>query len=471
MIKDNAISSVLIGSLVLCYSYTTLAGPCVEKTTATPPFYISTSSTAQQEELQLNKQLVQTEGEGKLSGQALLDDPAGAPKRARFVERGSLVQILSDGDEVKDEQALVPVRMISPASPRIASWRHAERVKKGDTGFLDRSVLKEAGEGRVFIVQKDAVLATFPGMNEGILKAGSAIKPAMKDGKYRILECQAEGEVKPSISYIFESIPPKYGRGRNVAAKNLVALSSDFHCLEVAAIFDDQLKSLMKLSDTISELYREKEPTPLNELEVNDWGLVRLPTRATHDGSDITEVSHDGSFVHYQGPDPVGSDTWMNPHSACALMRISKEWKEKACPMEQKERCTLQIGDISFATPAHVKGDRRDPLGHLFHSTGECIDMRIFRKDGKFEGLNLTKDPAMYDSELTKKFIKFLISKRATPIYFNDSSTYLDPKLGNGNQQCNLDDPKIDRGNKVQPCPGHDNHIHFCLLPDETEGC
>ncbi len=367
-----------------------------------------------------------------------------------------------------DGTVLVPVKVLSVSQPRLKAWRKTAPVEKGDTGFLDRSTIASAGTDRVFLVKKDAYLATFPGMKDSILRAGSAIRPLMKDGKYRILECSDDAGA--STSYLFESISSKSSAQRPPQS-SVVALPSDFGCIELVSLLSQHFDSLVKVVESMASLYQQKEPTPLTQLEMNDWGLVRLPTQPTLDGSDITEVSEDGSFVHYQGSDPIGSDTWVSPHTACALMKISAEWKKKVCPLQKKDECALQIGDIAFATPAKVKGSKQDPLGHLFHSSGECIDMRAFRKDRKRVPLNLREDPASYDQDLTKSLVSFLIAKKATPIYFNDASIYSDSKLGNGTQACDLSDSMKDRGNKVQPCPGHDNHIHFCLLPGDADGC
>jgi hypothetical protein len=152
-------------------------------------------------------------------------------------------------------------------------------------------------------------------------------------------------------------------------------------------------------------------------LEVNDWGMVNLPLVPSQVDGMIGEAS-DKSYYHFKGAEPGDSDDCTNPDSLCAFTRLAKDWK-KRCGDPTDSRCAIQVGNVSFFTPALEGNTIHDPLGHEFHYHGTCFDVRAMRKDGKYGRMSLADETKeFYDLEKTKEFISFLISNGATPTYF-----------------------------------------------------
>lgn len=449
---------------------------CKETLTEVPPFFTTTVAKNKKEEYQLSDQPTQVEDreEGRLkktrevATERLLEEKRRDTDRYRLLSRGSVVSVepatakrLAHADRRAD--FLVPVRVLS--EERRYSQYMPGPALKGTQGFLWNKALKKASNREVYVLKEDAKLFSMNGLVDRPFGAGTLLKPLMTRGKYRALRCLTPDGTSGSLSYLFSYYSPE--KKRFVDTMEIGAAPA----CELGVMSDAHLGTLQELASSTREIYRASQEYPLGLFEINDWGMVRLPTRKIQDSGDgITEEALDGSFVHYQGFDPEGSDTWGTPDSVCSLMRIARDWKA-SCPEQDKKKCTLQIGDLSFVTPGKVVDGVKDPLGHKSHYHGSCVDMRPFRKDGQFGRVDLRTDEALYDRELMRKFVSFVISRGATPVYFNDPSIYQDRKLGQGKDACSKKDPRLDIGKRAQYCPAHDDHIHFCLEPSRVEGC
>lgn len=306
---------------------------------------------------------------------------------------------------------------------------------KGTKGFIPTTSLKASSKNDVLMVTKDtALLVADADMVRMTLKYGDGLSPVKSGTQYKALNCNGK------ISYVFSL--SSLDKSRN--GKSLVV--DDPLCLEQQLLPSQSFQDVQRLLTFMSN--KPKAP-----LEINEWGLARLPEDPA------------GTYEHFTGTDPDGSDNWGKPDTVCELMNIAADWN-KDC--KGKPACLLQIGDISFETPA-LLASKKDPLGHKQHSDGTCIDMRPFRKDGLREGVSLTRNPEDYNDKLTKKFVKFIEGKGATPIYFNDPAIGKVP--GRTRNDCDLENPKNDEGKGTFMCDGHNDHVHYCLKKPFVKGC
>ena len=92
-----------------------------------------------------------------------------------------------------------------------------------------------------------------------------------------------------------------------------------------------------------------------------------------------------------------------------------------------------------------------DPLGHLDHHQGTCVDLRLFRADGsRYEAWwNAPDDragfPGGYSRQLTRQFLAYTLQEHDIQwAFFND--------------------PAIREALPfVEPRKGHDDHLHVCF--------
>lgn len=449
------------------------AEPCRTELTEKPPFFISSvkTNTTEQFAIEPGMAVSHVEGVGKATGNkadeissekfypALAEaSAAGEMLPFKLLSRGSLVTSDFSPSQKLDPTSLVQVKVLKNNSLYLKFQSNSTVLTKdGDKGFLPASALEPASEKHRFILKETAPLFTFTSLvNDEKLSPGSAIRLVMQEGKYKKMDCGASGS-----TYLFQLYQPEGNTFSNEVGIEEQVLS----CVSLQPITDDNFSRLLQLQKTLDRLYQQK--ITLDSFEFNEWGLVRAPMQNLPAGGDISRESFDKSFVHYQGSDAVGTDDWMHPHTACAFMRLMNEWKQ-IC--SQEEKCIVQMGDAAFLTPGQKAGAAIDPLGHRFHRSGTCIDIRPFRKDGKQEKLDIRD--SFYDAKLTRKFIEFLMKRGASPIYFNDPAMLNDKKLSQAlDDPCSEVDDSVDLGKKLQNCPGHDNHIHVCLNPGRTVGC
>ena len=209
-------------------------------------------------------------------------------------------------------------------------------------------------------------------------------------------------------------------------------------------IYQKHLDGLFEVQKAVQKLYQVN----LNpaDIEMDYRGFIRLPKTNEVDSHGISGFAYDQSFVHYQGGDPWKSDTWGTPNTIIQLMTLAQEWS-KIC---KEEGCTLQIGDIAFATGAlnyqsAKRGGKKDALMHATHIDGTCVDLRAFRKDDELTGVVVSNNrKSAYNRKRTQSFIEFAQKFGVTRVIYGDR------KITRV-----LEDVELDSG--------HRDHIHICF--------
>jgi hypothetical protein len=421
---------------------------CVEGWTNIPPYYSYTPSPVEQEHFFLYGKVTKT-GEKKRAPATVGKIFDGHPENSNYklIKKNTLVKPVVPLNENYNPDDLVLVNIIgeSESSKYLlgitgveAGDKEKELSFKGEKGFISPHTLAPSSSSDVLFVTKDTfILGAGGGLDEMVVKYGEGLKPITQDNMYKVMNCGDK------FTYLFQLISTDEERNNKEIKIDNVS------CIDNQLINEPAFKDIQAL---MKKLEVEKPEAP--KIEVNEWGLSRLQEDPT------------GGYTHFTGPDPVGTDDWAKPDTLCSLMDIADEWKKNCVG----KGCTLQIGDIGFPTPA-VLENGRDPLGHLQHSDGSCIDMRPFRKDRKMEGVNLKHSLKDYDAVRTNQFISFLISKGATPIYFNDPNIVNSSNPNRKRKSCDLENPKNDEKQGVFNCEGHSDHIHFCLRKPFVKGC
>jgi len=464
---------IIIAGLALWTPVPSIAQVCREDLTPTSPFYLTTVSENTAEPFQFGKTARVVEGRGRKTGHR--KDEVSAEKffksrtgiDSKWIGRGTRVKVFGNVAEAVSSDHLVKIQVVRPET-RYSKFYAGPKVKKGDQGFISRRALRKLNDSDVFVVKSDIAVLQLSTMKVASFGSGMALKPLMNGDFYRVLRCREAPGAAEELSYIFATYDPASRQFRTPVA----VMPSAQSCCGVDSIPEPDFKKMVSLQDTLNGVYAGKRTLGLQDLEINDWGMARVPMRTLNPprGAGITEESFDGSFVHYQGRSPAGSNVWAHPDSLCALSRITSAWQD-LCREKNPQKCVPQIGDFSFITPGKAKGRVQDPLGHRFHFRGNCVDMRPFRKDGKQIPMDLALEPRQYDAALTRRFVELLVKSGVTPIYLNDPSLISDPALGHGPQACDLSNPLTDIGKRVQSCPGHGNHLHFCMEPGRVQGC
>lgn len=387
----------------------------------------------------------------------------------KFISRGSQVKLLDAGLQsylTSSPDTLLKVEVAAETN-RYKRFKPGEAAQTGDNGFIAKGALTPLGAKDILVLKSNTVLLTLGG-SPAQWPAGYSLRPKLNGSQYVTEDCAGV------ITYIFTISPPENGvTDRISGGPGLTEVEYHGENACWVPFTESHFKSLLRLKRDLEAVSSSQKNIRLEDLDINDWGLAKLPLKHTGNPTNITDEALDGSFVHYQNGDPIDSNTWGQPDAICSLIKIAHDWNQY-CQSKYRGACQLQIGDISFVTPAEVQspqGEKRDPLGHIMHYTGRCIDIRAFRKDQQQVALNVVSSPQDYDAERTHDLLQFLMKSGATPIYFNDLGAIMNPKLGEGSAVCNLSSPTADVGHKVQYCEGHDNHIHFCLEPRHTEGC
>lgn len=205
---------------------------------------------------------------------------------------------------------------------------------------------------------------------------------------------------------------------------------------------------------------------PLRELHSSHQGYVALPLWARNEAQlqkasqaedfvseeqQEKQITHDGPFVngvpvytHFTGTDMPLSDVWGRPEFVGDLLKLLSGWQTECRQWERAERCTVAIGDLAW-----YNAQRPDPLGHKDHASGDCVDLRLFRKDNsEYEAWwNKADDRPgrgwAYDARLTGRFLSYALHfPLEATVFFNDPQWF---DLG------------------VEPLVGHDDHLHLCL--------
>jgi hypothetical protein len=442
---------------------------CQEDKSAAPPFYITTIKGGPVDSFQQG--YLRAGDKRSVSGNIYGDDENKSTDNFRIgrddnppskrISRGSIVQINASTEEqrvtlanqIRTAQAsnhhfYVPVKVTETHSTYTQFKTRAERekfVKKNDTGHLHTAVLKANAGDHTFVVQKDTMVRW---VNKGdkhphlFNLKGYAVRPKLSNDpiqKYLGTRCCDPASL---WNQIYAATGDEKDRLKNqctFAYKYLVmAPESKFDQIDLTmrenfcardgvlrAIDNESYNNLLGVRRTLASEFG-LEGMNLDGIEFNDFGNVRLPMKdeETPRRDDIRGEAADGSYVHYKGPDMAKSDTWGKPTTICSIMKLSKRFKA-SCMAGGKsaKRCTSRIGDIGFATPGKQLNNL-DPLGHVGHSSGECVDVRPFRNDQSHAGVDLlsSRTKGSYDKQLTSEFIQEAVKLGASNILFHDSS-------------------------------------------------
>jgi hypothetical protein len=170
-----------------------------------------------------------------------------------------------------------------------------------------------------------------------------------------------------------------------------------------------------------------------------------LDTPARAERAAVAELPG-GAGYHFTGADPEGSDIWGSPDALRRLIDLLADWATlcPALPGGGPATCPVGLGDLSW-----YAAQDPDPLGHRDHLHGDCLDLRLFRRDGsRYEAFHDRPDDRpgrghAYDGTLTRAFVQLALARDdVAEVLFND--------------------PAVP---EATPYRGHDDHLHLCLRP------
>jgi len=170
-----------------------------------------------------------------------------------------------------------------------------------------------------------------------------------------------------------------------------------------------------------------------------------LDTPARAEKAAVAELPG-GAGYHFTGADPEGSDIWGSPDALRRLIDLLADWAA-LCPTLRggsAATCPVGLGDLSW-----YAAQDPDPLGHRDHLRGDCVDLRLFRRDGsRYEAFYNRADDrptrgSAYDVHLNRAFVRLALARDdVDEVLFND--------------------PAVP---EATPYRGHDDHLHLCLRP------
>ena len=199
----------------------------------------------------------------------------------------------------------------------------------------------------------------------------------------------------------------------------------------------------------------------LGRIWINHWDRIALPLQYYSQEERLREYKREHLYtrkqkskaiigrgpqqlwLHFLGSDAPYSDIWAEEQYLSSTIELTRTWQQKCMDddkIDNKRACTTQIGDISWYNPT-----RPDPLGHQKHSRGQCVDLRLFRKDAsRYESYWNRKDDRKgkkkgYSLYMNRQYIQSLKTYNVTSILFGDTRT------------------------GASWASKHDDHIHFCL--------
>tara|TARA_B100001971_G_scaffold215193_1_gene259928 strand:+ start:4595 stop:5995 length:1401 start_codon:yes stop_codon:yes gene_type:complete len=314
------------------------------------------------------------------------------------------------------------------------------KVELGEKGYLHSKSVEKVDEF-TFVVTEDSPLLHFPQLQAMDV---AAITPRRTgDGKFLTNRCcyssfifhtsvQVEYPDEPICTdeYVFQIVYADGSKGDSIGvdlnachvANNLMPLK-DQDFLAMA--------NFIKVAKGDSALNFST-----NKLELLDSrGIVKVPLDYENYDADTRSAPGPYGSLHYNLDDKGSADAYAKPMTACTFMEILKT---------QQEECSGYGCQIQFGNMYHPKN--WGP--HETHYTGKCIDIRPLRIDNTTYAM--TYHNPVYDLDKTIELIKLLRRAGATNIYFNDWNVRKElPYVGR--------------------VTGHDNHIHFCLDPENED--
>jgi hypothetical protein len=247
-------------------------------------------------------------------GTVVVFDPSTPP-----ASRTGYLDALASGKDV-----FLPVQVASTHKTyqQFASYpkRH---VENGDRGYVFSKSLEPVTDQKSLIVREDSKFFFFSRNSDSTvgaagdsLAAGSILSPVMRDGKYVVSRCHLPDGTQV-VTHLFKA------QDAGDAWKEKVVGLADSTCLPPMRVIDNsQLAGLLDFARYLNAGSRAN-PVRLADFEFNEWGYVRLPIVNETPGANIVGDSPDGTFVHYQGNDPMHSDLWGKPDTIYGLLRLT----------------------------------------------------------------------------------------------------------------------------------------------------
>lgn len=331
-----------------------------------------------------------------------------------------------------------------------------ERVKKGDVGYVDKKMVKRI-DGITFFISKNSPAYKTP---RGRFINDYKIKLWEKDNGFGVKRCcpksiplkeRDKASANCHNEYIFNLLNDS---GKVVDYITSEEVSCHLYSFLTPIPDDDvipleRLNKLLLESAKTSKTFKKAgvENFEIYKSKENDFSLMKFPL-------DPMTLRGPHNTHHYKQDDIVNSDAFIRPMTACTFLKVAEKF-QKNC---NGPGCEIQFGNIY-----HKKSWKP----HMTHDTGECIDIRPFRRShddinvsGSFKGKN-------YDREKTKLFLELAIKMGGTSAYFNDMNLveyFKKPEVRKDLMPYRKGDvwsfwQRIEAKNKS----GHDDHIHVCF--------
>jgi hypothetical protein len=453
---------------------------CQSSFTDIPPFYVS--STTNRVDAYRNgvnagdPKYNAIENFRNEKGEASKRIARGSIVTVRGENRLELAQKLLKADQEKGWRVPVKVKSANDTYTGLALHK-SKFVKKDDEGYIWSKSLGKPGSNQTFVVMEDSYLT--PDVESSNLK-NKGLKPVTdKDGKYKVNQCCREEMPEPRYATnAKDGSPVKDGngnpirivtedeRGNIIPDKPVLKCEESYFYTVVGGKGDSELdgkeitinhdcfdKAIRPLVDEEKDQFEEmmafmNENYGVNmsfdSLMFNDFGSAALPMKNVKDTTAVMagEGIND-KFVYYKNYDPHQSDVWGKPTTLCSLYNLTDKFYDACIKVEGRtaQDCKARVGDLGFVTPGE-KPNGKDLLGHRSHNNGTCIDLRPFRNDGSYRGLDV--GDAGYDRAMNEEFINMAKEMGASPIYLNDSN--------------------IKNSSYMKD---HDDHMHICFPPSD----
>ena len=405
---------------------------CNQQKLAVPPFYIS-------DEYEQGDRI--WENFRKFENDKIVD---------KYIPRGSIVYTPEEMIGTEGSTVSVPVKILSVPSKenedrirnsksnrrnsiedKVADSKslkgiNRKRVKVNDIGWIGKASLKEA-KNHTFMVTKDSPIYKSPA---GTAISDKQITLSYDDTGYDVLRCCTPDTFNGPITcfdrykFILQDL-----EGNDLESFYVKNLECSFiqNLAPISNTIITPIKSILNLMRVESPKFSidELELLPSYQSWSGYTSRIKRSEMAKMPYDNETSQGPFGSY-HYRPDDQQNSDAYMKPNSQCALLQVLKKHQESCTTAG----CQVQLGDMYH----------HDNWGsHESHDSGECVDIRPFRKnDDDNAGLSYTQT-SRYDREKTKSFIKLLRDSGARVIIFNDTQI------------------------TARRLENHNNHIHVCF--------
>jgi hypothetical protein len=311
----------------------------------------------------------------------------------------------------------------------IATTGDKDRATLYSTGWIDQKSLRKAGD-YTFMVTKDSKLYKSP---SGIEINDKQISLSYTDGKYDAIRCCTPDSF-PGDTICFDRYKFQLKDNAGIVLDNFYVKNLECSFMQdlnpVPNRIVEPVKSILNLMRVENPKFAidELELLPANQTWSNGIPRIKRKEMVKMDYDQDTGEGPFGSF-HYRPDDQQNTDAYLKPTSHCALLQVLKKHNENC----SGEGCSVQLGDMYHNNSWGV---------HEGHGSGECIDIRPFRKaDNDNAGLSFNST-SRYDRTKTKNFIQLLKDAGSRVIIFNDKQ---------------ISGLSRDSGNV------HDDHIHVCF--------